>query len=56
MSQALQEYPEQADLYAQAHDRLATPGETVQMLARVGCAAAVDASPRWPLETRIRES
>jgi hypothetical protein len=32
LSQALQEYPEMAALYAQVHEILAAPGETVQML------------------------
>lgn len=53
LSQALQEYPEMATPYAQAHDFLAEPGETVQMLGRVGYGPTIDASPRWPLETRI---
>jgi nitroreductase len=54
VSQALQEYPEMAQAYAQAHDRLAAPGETVQMLARLGYADAVPPAPRWALETRLR--
>ena len=53
LSQALQEYEEQAALYAQVHDMLAEPGETVQMLGRVGYAAPVGPSPRWSLESRI---
>ena len=53
LSQALQEYEEQAELYAQVHDMLAEPGETVQMLGRIGYAASVGPSPRWPLESRI---
>ncbi|MEO0773639.1 MAG: twin-arginine translocation pathway signal protein [Pseudomonadota bacterium] len=53
LSQALQEYPEMATLYADAHRRLAKPGETVQMWARVGYCAEVPASPRWPLEAKI---
>ncbi len=40
-SQALQEYEEMADLYAEAKTLLgAGAGETVQMLARVGYAEA----------------
>lgn len=54
VSQALQEYPEMAQAYAQAHDRLAAPGETVQMLGRLGYAQAVPPAPRWELETRLR--
>ncbi len=53
VSQALQEYPEMAEHYAQVHELLAGPGETVQMLGRLGYGPAIDASPRWPLETRI---
>jgi len=53
VSQSLQEYPEMAKQYAQVHELLAKPGETVQMLGRVGYGPAIDASPRWPLETRI---
>ncbi|MEL6678970.1 MAG: twin-arginine translocation pathway signal protein [Pseudomonadota bacterium] len=53
VSQALQEFPEMAALRARAHDRLAKPGETVQMLGRLGFGPAVPQSPRWPLETRI---
>ncbi len=53
LSQALQEYPEQAEYYAQVHDMLAEPGETLQMLARVGYAASAGPSPRWPVESRI---
>ena len=53
VSQALQEYPEMETHYAQVHEMLAAPGETVQMLGRLGYGPAIDASPRWPLETRI---
>jgi len=53
VSQALQEYPEMAAHYSQAHHMLAEPGETVQMLGRLGYGPAIGASPRWPLETRI---
>lgn len=53
VSQALQEYPEMAAHYTQVHEMLAAPGETVQMLGRLGYGPAIDASPRWPLETRI---
>jgi hypothetical protein len=53
LSQALQEYPEMAALYAQTHQRLAPGGGTVQMLARVGYGPTVGPSPRWPLEAKI---
>jgi hypothetical protein len=53
LSQALQEYPEVAAHYREAHKLLASDGETVQMLGRLGYAAPVEASPRWPLEAKI---
>jgi len=53
VSQALQEFPEMAPHYEEAHRLLAAPGHTVQMLGRLGHGPAVDRSPRWPLETRI---
>jgi hypothetical protein len=56
LSQALQEYPEMATLYADLHARLAPQGGTVQMLARIGYGPAVDPSPRWPLEAKILDA
>lgn len=53
LSQALQEFPEMAACYAEAHERLAPEGGTVQMLARLGYAAPAGPSPRWPLEAKI---
>ncbi len=53
MSQALQEFPEMAELYAGVHAALAPDGGTVQMLGRIGYGSEVPPSPRWPLETRI---
>ncbi|MFM7336533.1 MAG: Acg family FMN-binding oxidoreductase [Tabrizicola sp.] len=53
LSQALQEYPEMAKLYADLHARLAPKGGTVQMLARIGYGPEVAPSPRWPLEAKI---
>ena len=53
VSQALQEYPEMAAHYKSAHDMLAQPGHTVQMLGRLGFGPEVQETPRWPLETRI---
>lgn len=53
VSQALQEFSEMAEHYAEAHRLLAKPGETVQMLGRLGFAKAPQESPRWPLKTRI---
>lgn len=54
VSQALQEFPEVAAHRAEAQARLARPGETVQMLGRLGYGPAVPRSPRWPLEAKIR--
>jgi hypothetical protein len=53
LSQALQEYPEMADIYNETHQRLAPKGGTVQMLARIGYGPEVAVSPRWPLEAKI---
>ncbi len=53
VSQALQEYPEMAAHYAQLHEVLAGPGETVQMLGRLGYGPGIDASARWPVEAKI---
>ncbi|MEP3115847.1 hypothetical protein [Nisaea sp.] len=54
VSQALQEFPEMSDHYRRVHALLAPDGGTVQMLGRLGYGPAVPRSPRWPLETRIR--
>lgn len=55
ISQALQEYAEMKEFYQQIHKRLAAPGDTVQMLGRLGYAEdEAPPSPRWPLETRIQ--
>lgn len=54
LSQALQEFPEVAGPHAEMHAALAPDGARVQMLARLGYAAAVPPTPRWPVETRIR--
>lgn len=53
LSQALQEYPEMAALFADLHGKLAPDGGTVQMLARIGYGPEVAPSPRWPLEAKI---
>ncbi len=54
-SQTLQEYPEMAELYAEA-ERLAgaKQGETVQMLARVGYGETIRPAPRRGLSEHIR--
>lgn len=54
VSQALQEYPEMAQQYRDIHDLLAKPGETVQMLGRLGYGPNVPPSPRWPLEAKLK--
>ncbi|QYK41040.1 MAG: twin-arginine translocation pathway signal protein [Paracoccaceae bacterium] len=56
VSQALQEFPEMAGPNARAHALLAEPGQTVQMLGRLGYGPAVPRTPRWPLETRLRNA
>ncbi|MEX0351464.1 MAG: twin-arginine translocation pathway signal protein [Paracoccaceae bacterium] len=53
MSQALQEFPEMAKLYRQAHELLAPQGGTVQMLGRLGYGPQVPESPRWPLDAKV---
>jgi len=53
VSQALQEYPEMAAHYARVHELLGGPGETVQMLGRLGYGPKIDPSARWPVEARI---
>jgi hypothetical protein len=53
LSQALQEFPEMAGPYKAIHEKLAQPGETVQMFARIGYGKGAPPSPRWPLKTRI---
>ena len=56
VSQCLQEFPEMAGPYASAHALLGKPGETVQMLGRLGYGPEVPPTPRWPLETRILDA
>ncbi|MEL6794664.1 MAG: twin-arginine translocation pathway signal protein, partial [Pseudomonadota bacterium] len=53
VSQALQEYPEMAAHYADVHEALARPGETIQMLGRLGYGPEVPISPRWPVEAKL---
>ena len=54
LSQALQEYPEMSELYRDIHARLAPAGGTVQMFARIGYGPSVPVSPRWAMETKLR--
>ncbi|MFT7594314.1 MAG: hypothetical protein ACI8R4_001634 [Paracoccaceae bacterium] len=56
VSQCLQEYPEMAAHYDLVHQMLAQPGETVQMLGRLGYGPQTAPSPRWPLEEKLRSS
>ncbi len=56
LSQTLQEFPEMKEFYDEAHASLADEGETVQMLGRLGYAAAVPPSPRWPIDAKIRRT
>lgn len=53
VSQCLQEFPEMAQHHKTAHTLLAEPGQTVQMLGRLGYGPTVPVSPRWPLETKL---
>jgi nitroreductase len=55
ISQALQEYPEQAGPYAEVHDLLGAPRprHTVQMWTRLGFAPAIPPSPRRGLPEHI---
>ncbi len=56
LSQALQEYPEQAKPYADIHALCGAslPAQTVQMWARVGYAPPVEPAPRRRLQNFIR--
>jgi hypothetical protein len=54
-SQALQEYEEMADLYTEARQALEAEDRTVQMLVRVGYAAAPQPSARRGLDAILRE-
>jgi hypothetical protein len=56
VSQALQEFPEMVEVRSRAHVILAEPGQTVQMLGRLGYGPKTPRTPRWPLETRIRNA
>ena len=53
LSQALQEFPEMAEHYQEAHKLLAQTGETVQMWARLGYTDPVPRSPRWTIDAKI---
>jgi hypothetical protein len=54
LSQALQEFPEMAAHYTRMRDMLGVTGDqTLQMLGRVGYGPAIQATPRWRVETRL---
>ncbi len=54
ISQALQEYDEMQDAFAQVHAVLgAKAGERVQMLVRLGYGDAAAMTPRWPLRAKL---
>jgi hypothetical protein len=53
-SQALQEYEEMADLYAEARTLLGAEDQVVQMLVRIGHAEAVDPSARRAVDAILR--
>lgn len=58
LQQALQEYPEQAQPYAQIRRLLGADGgtRTVQMWARVGHAPPVDPAPRRGVQAQLRKT
>jgi hypothetical protein len=53
LSQALQEFPEMATYYQDAHAALAPSGGTVQMLVRLGYAASPPEAPRESLQAKL---
>jgi hypothetical protein len=55
LSQALQEYPEMDELFAEIHSALGAelPGR-VQMFARLGYGPQMGRTPRWKIETRVK--
>jgi hypothetical protein len=55
LSQPLQEFEEMAGPYAEVHERLAPGGGVVQMLVRLGYAAAPAPAPRERLELKLVE-
>lgn len=56
LSQVLQEFEEMRGLYQEIHKQLDAGGRRVQMLGRLGYGAAMEPSPRWPIEAKIRAS
>ena len=56
VSQALQEYAAVRPFYDEIHRDFAPAGHTVQMLGLLGYGAIPPRTPRWRLETRIRNA
>lgn len=55
ISQAVQEYPEMKPEFDTVHRLVgAKAGQRVQMLARLGYAAVVEPTPRWPLAAKLK--
>ncbi|MCI5044360.1 MAG: hypothetical protein MRY72_06650 [Aquisalinus sp.] len=54
LSQALQEFPEMAEKYAELHALLQVDAPArIQGLFRFGYASAPEPAPRWPMQTRL---
>lgn len=59
LSQALQEYPEMDELFAELHRKLGVGvnsgvnGSRVQMFGRLGYGPTIASTPRWKIETRV---
>ncbi|MEM7069543.1 MAG: twin-arginine translocation pathway signal protein [Pseudomonadota bacterium] len=56
VSQALQEYVEMKEIYEDIHSKFASDGETIQMLGLLGYGERTARTPRWPLETRMKQA
>ncbi|PHR55282.1 MAG: twin-arginine translocation pathway signal protein [Robiginitomaculum sp.] len=53
LSQALQEYPEMAEMLTQVHGLTGSTGQRLQMFARLGYAKSKQPAPRYPLSAKI---
>ena len=58
ISQALQEYPEMTETFAEIHSKLGIlltneEGPRLQMFGRLGYGPDLDETPRWKIETRL---
>ncbi|MEO0671586.1 MAG: twin-arginine translocation pathway signal protein, partial [Pseudomonadota bacterium] len=56
VSQALQEYAEMKTHFSSIHAQFARNGETIQMLGLLGYGTRAPRTPRWSLESRIRNA